>query len=94
MVNLVGNFADLNAKNRALCGRIKRGKWCPKKPTPSTTKPPKRVIPEPCCDPDKSDFYKPSNIIAKTQKEQDKEKENKKRQGKEDVENLPYYPSC
>jgi len=58
----------------------------------TTMKPPKKVVPEPCCDSDKSDCYKPSNIITKVQKEQ--ELENKKRKQGEDVENLPCCPLC
>ena len=97
MVNLVGNFADLNARNRSLRQRIQRGKLHPKvkvASTKTTKKPPKRVVPEPCYDSDKSDFYKPSNIIAKILKEQDEEKKKHKSEGDENVENLSYYPSC
>jgi len=98
MVDLVGNFADLNTKNRSLRDKIHRGKWRKKtKPTPSaksTNAPPKAGVSEPCYDSDKSDYYKPSNIIAKIQKEQEAEANNKKRKRGEAVENLPYYPSC
>jgi len=95
MVNLIGNFADLNVKNHALRGKIQRGKWRKWMSQKSTTQSRKNVVHEPCYDSDKSDFYKPSNIIAKTQKEQDEEnKKRRKREGKEDVENLPCYPSC
>ena len=95
MVNLIGNFADLNVKNHALRGKIQRGKWRKWMSQKSTTQSRKNVVHEPCYDSDKSDFYKPSNIIAKIQKEQDEEnKKQRKREGKEDVENLPYYPSC
>jgi len=82
MVDHVGNFADLNTRNRSLRDKIQRGKWRKRmKPTPcakSTNAPPKAGVSEPCCDSDKSDCYKPSDIIAKIQKEQEAEANNKK----------------
>ena len=96
---VVGSFVDIRTKNKELRKRaqVQRGKFRPKKKIlPLTTKPKKRVVPtvvEPCYDSDKSEYYRPSNIIAKIRKEQeDAEKQRKKRN--EDTEKLPFYPSC
>jgi len=48
---------------------------------------------QPCCDSDKSDCHKPSDIIAKIHKEQEAEENKKKKRG-EIVVNLPHCPSC
>jgi len=91
-MTIVGAFGNSKSKAHAKRAQLQRGKFRPRKPTPSATKSPQKINPEPCYDSDWSDYYKPSNIIAKIHKEQ--EAEDKKRKWGEIVENLPCYPLC